>query len=327
MPKITVIVPVYNVEKYLSACIDSILAQTFTDFELILIDDGSSDNSGIICDNYAKKDQRVNVLHQVNQGLSSARNAGLDIAKGEYVTFIDSDDVVTNNFLSIMFTIASNESADIAICDMFKFENDFEIELNSYIRKQPTECLKMGNIEVCTQLYRGGIPVNAWGKLYKIELFKKRRFPAGRVHEDQAIVPLVCYEADSIFLINQNLYGYRIRPESITREKFSLKRYDDVWAVDLCIEFFESMHEDSIIQAAKEKRQRLICTFVILARKAKCKVPKKYKICIVKALYIIKKHNSEEYFEYYLALVSRRAEYLYEYIKKLRRMLKKRNQF
>lgn len=323
MPKITVIVPVYKVENYLSACIDSILAQTFKDFELILIDDGSPDNSGIICDNYAKKDRRVSVIHQVNQGLSSARNAGLDIAKGEYITFIDSDDVVTNDFLNVMFTVASNESVDITICEMFKFEIDSQIELNRYVRKQPTECLKMTNKEVCIQLYRGGIRVNAWGKLYKTELFEKRRFPFGRVHEDQAIVPLVCYEADSIVLVNLNLYGYRIRPESITREKFSLKRYDDVWAVDSCIEFFESKHEDSIIEAAKEKRQRLICTFVILARKAKCKVPKKYKISIVKALYYLKKHNSDEYFEYYLAMVSRRAEYLYEYIKKLRRVLKR----
>jgi glycosyltransferase involved in cell wall biosynthesis len=118
MPKISVIIPVYNVEKYLVKCIDSVLSQTFTDFECILIDDGSPDNCGKICDEYAKKDRRTKVIHQENSGVSSARNAGLDIAQGEWITFIDSDDWVDENYLELMYNNAVNNNIDLSICGM-----------------------------------------------------------------------------------------------------------------------------------------------------------------------------------------------------------------
>jgi glycosyltransferase involved in cell wall biosynthesis len=116
MPKISVIIPVYNVEKYLERCIDSVLSQTFTDFECILIDDGSLDNSGKICDEYAKKDVRIKVIHQENGGVSCARNAGLDIAQGEWITFIDSDDWVDENYLELMYNNAVNNNCELSIC-------------------------------------------------------------------------------------------------------------------------------------------------------------------------------------------------------------------
>ena len=118
MPKISVIVPVYNTEKYLNRCIDSILAQTFTDFELLLIDDGSTDCSGKICDEYAAKDSRVRVFHKENGGVSSARNMGLDNAQGEWITFVDSDDWVHEDFLKKRLALALNDNADIAYCDV-----------------------------------------------------------------------------------------------------------------------------------------------------------------------------------------------------------------
>jgi len=116
MPKISVIVPVYNVEKYLAKCIDSILAQTFTDFECILINDGSPDNSPAICDEYAKKDERMKVIHKENGGVSSARNTGLDIAQGEWITFADSDDWVDENYLELMYSNAIKNNCDLSIC-------------------------------------------------------------------------------------------------------------------------------------------------------------------------------------------------------------------
>ena len=115
MPKISVIVPVYKVEPYLHECVDSILAQTFTDFELILVDDGSSDNCGKICDEYAAKDSRIRVIHQENRGVSAARNAALDAAKGEFIAFIDSDDVVNVYYLEVLLS-GMDEDTDIVAC-------------------------------------------------------------------------------------------------------------------------------------------------------------------------------------------------------------------
>ena len=117
-PTISVIAPVYNTEKYLPRCIDSILAQTFTDFELLLIDDGSKDNSGAVCDEYASKDERVRVFHKENGGVSSARNVGLDNAKGEWITFVDSDDWIAETMYQEMYELATLENADIVYCDI-----------------------------------------------------------------------------------------------------------------------------------------------------------------------------------------------------------------
>ena len=119
MPKISVIVPVYNVEKYLCECIDSILTQTFTDFELILVDDGSQDNSGKICDEYANKDHRITVIHQENQGQASARNNALAIAKGEWVHFVDSDDLIHPQMLEILYATV-DETTQISMCNLYK---------------------------------------------------------------------------------------------------------------------------------------------------------------------------------------------------------------
>ena len=124
MPKISVVVPVYNVEKYLSVCINSVLSQTFTDFELILVDDGSTDKGGDICDEYEKKDNRIRVIHQKNQGVSAARNAGIDLSIGEYLIFIDSDDTIDKNCLSILYKNLIIENADISLCAYKKIYNN-----------------------------------------------------------------------------------------------------------------------------------------------------------------------------------------------------------
>ncbi|MCL1946740.1 MAG: glycosyltransferase [Chitinivibrionia bacterium] len=131
MPKISVIIPVYNAEKYLEKCIDSVLLQTFTDFECILIDDGSPDNSGKICDGYAKKDERIKVVHQENGGVSCARNAGLDIAQGEWITFIDSDDWVDENYLELMYNNAINKTCDLSICGLRSIDKNGKLIIES----------------------------------------------------------------------------------------------------------------------------------------------------------------------------------------------------
>ncbi|HEL7541574.1 TPA: glycosyltransferase, partial [Enterococcus faecalis] len=119
MPKISIIVPVYNVEKYLEKCVRSILAQTFTDFELILVDDGSPDSSGAMCDQFAEQDERVKVIHKENGGLSDARNAGIEIATGEYLGFVDSDDYIADDMYELLYTNIVKEDADLSICGIY----------------------------------------------------------------------------------------------------------------------------------------------------------------------------------------------------------------
>ena len=168
-PKISVIVPVYNVEQYLPRCIDSILDQTFTDFELLLIDDGSKDKSGEICDNYAKKDSRIRVFHKENGGVSSARNLGLYNAKGKYIAFIDADDWVENEYLRIMYKHGEEECADIISSDFF-LDNT---EIQSLYIKQDYNNNRINIIRDLLQNKLGGY---LWNKLVKRELYITNKF-------------------------------------------------------------------------------------------------------------------------------------------------------
>ncbi len=324
MPQITVIVPVYKVEEYLPTCVDSILSQTFEDFELILIDDGSPDNCGAICDNYARKDQRIKVIHQENQGLSGARNSGLDIATGAYMTFIDSDDAVTDAYLEKLFELIQKENADIVACQRFEFEDGANID--SYLHNNESRTLYkvLSNKEACIDLYTGGsdFSVNAWAKLFKREVIGSRRFPINRLHEDQAFMPIICYDAKKIVSLSSKMYCYRDRYDSITRERFSLKRYDDLWAIEKCIHYFEERKEDAIVGVARKKRKRLICTYAIYARRDKIPVPEKYCVSTFRALRYLKGNVSDDKYEYYLAQVNPKLAYLFEYEKKIKSILK-----
>ncbi len=321
MPRISVIVPVYQVELYLSQCIESILKQTFTDFELILIDDGSTDKSGKICDEYAENDVRIHVIHQKNQGLSCARNAGINVAKGKYITFIDSDDMIACDYLKRLLDTIRKHNADISVCQAVDFINE-----KNLVNHNKTEEIEevLDSETACIRIYNGdkSISVIACGKLFKIELFKELRFPEGRLHEDQAIIPLVFYKAEQIVVINCNLYYYRVRMESITRRRFSIKRYDDLWAIEKCIDFFKIHNEHQILEAALKNRELLIAVYAIYAKRDCVKVPYKYKIRIRSALRYLHNNVSNEKYEYYLAQVYPQLVIVYEYKKKLIRLLR-----
>ncbi len=319
MPTISVIVPVYKVEQYLPACVDSILAQTFTDFELILVDDGSPDNCGAMCDAYAVEDSRVKVIHRENRGLSAARNAGMDAAKGYFITFIDSDDLVSANFLETLYDVATHTNAEIAISFPKPFQDGRTPD--TALRK-PGRQHSFTGAEAVTKLYQGSnmVPVNACAKLFQTALVTDMRFPEGRLHEDQAYVPIACYRASRVTYIDSVLYFYRDRPESITRTKFSLKRYDDIWAIDQCIAFFEKQQEPEIIRAAQEKRRRLLCIYAIYAKRDHIVLPPEYRVSSGKALRYLRKRVSDEKYTYYLAQVHPRLVQPYAYWVKLRKL-------
>ena len=320
MPQISVIVPVYKVERYLSACLDSILAQTFTDFELILVDDGSPDRCGAICDEYASRDARIRVIHQENGGLSAARNAGMDISRGEYISFVDSDDYVSPVYLEILHRVILMTGASVSVCRYRAFsDGQVPIERKNESEKEPV--IFTGH-EATIKLYNGNsiIPVNAWGKLYQRSLVQDMRFPVGRLHEDQAFVPIVFYRSKLVAAVEDKLYYYRDREDSITG-KFSLKRYDDIWAIDQCIGFFETRGETEIVAAALEKRYRILCGYSILAKAASVSVPAEYDVRPSKALRCLRKYVSDEKYMYFMSKVYPKRVRPYAYFIKLKSVI------
>ena len=220
-PKISIIVPVYNVEEYITECIDSILSQTYKDCELILVDDGSSDNSGKICDEYALKDNRIKVIHKENGGLSSARNAGLDIAKGEYITFIDSDDVLLNNDIydKIINTFNDDKSIDIVQYDVIHKWQSPEEHQREYPFK--TYCNKQDILE---GYLTENIHVSCCDKVFKTEIFKDIRFPLGQISEDIAIIPKIVEKTNKLLVSEIGYYGYRYRDGSISNSALPYKK-------------------------------------------------------------------------------------------------------
>ena len=213
-PLISVIVPVYKVEQYLRRCIDSIIAQTYDNFEIIIIDDGSPDNCPQICDSYKEKHPRTIVIHQKNQGLSAARNKGIDTAHGDYITFIDSDDWISTEYLSELYSSIKETSSDIAIVN-HKQVTDFPIktpENKCAIKQFSRQEALFELIAKQNQPF-----VISCGKLYRKELFNDIRFPTGKCHEDEFTSHLLINKASKIVYSNRTLYFYYQRTDSITQ--------------------------------------------------------------------------------------------------------------
>ena len=221
--RISVIIPVYNVETYLSTCLESVLHQSYRDLEILLIDDGSTDKCPEICDAYAVKDQRIKVIHKKNGGLSDARNAGLAVVTGDYISFIDSDDCIAPDMLEKMLQAIHDKNADICCCGITSY---FEGEAREDELK-PEACAGKAPL-FYKKLYKDNtFPVAAWNKLYKAKCWKTMRFPKGKICEDAFTTYLQLDQAERIVQIPDPLYFYRIREESIMTKPFSLSRMDE----------------------------------------------------------------------------------------------------
>lgn len=234
VPKISVIVPVYNAEKYLHRCIDSILAQTFTDFELLLINDGSKDSSGDICDEYAVKDSRVRVFHKPNGGVSSARNLGLDNVNGEWISFVDADDWIEPQMLELLLSKAKETNADIVFSD-FNFDYpDRSIVSHFYDwNKQDLDGLSEYISTTWTCL---------WGSIQKKSLYDDNnlRSPEGvKYCEDFHIIVQLCFFADKIAKVSEPLYHYRQQECSIMHNLNKKTEKDEQWVYADIIRFFK----------------------------------------------------------------------------------------
>ncbi len=220
-PKISVIVPVYNVDKYLVKCIESILGQTFRDYEIILVDDGSTDQSPLICDKYALKDDRIKVIHKSHGGVSSSRNVGLDCSIGKYIAFVDSDDWIALDMLEALYTNLIRYDADISKCEFAKMKHEKELGCSDSGSGSPKICT---NVEFLERLHTPDNITNAvlWNKLYKTKLFQNLRFPEGKIHEDEFVNYRLVYRAKKIVCLPNIMYFYRQRVTSITGRKFNL---------------------------------------------------------------------------------------------------------
>lgn len=238
IPMISIIVPVYNVEKYIRQCLNSILAQSYKNFELILVDDGSMDSSGKICDQYGKIDDRITVIHSENRGLSAARNTALDIVNNEYIALIDSDDCINVNYLEILMGNLLKYNADLVMCKAKRFINDDEIDLSEKCDQVDSLSIlsRSQSIEkLCKNYSCDLVMIN---KLYKKNLFNNVRYPFGKIYEDEWVIHHILGNSIKTIDLPYKLYYYRINPNSIMRRKFSLDAFSEVGAllnrIDFC---------------------------------------------------------------------------------------------
>ena len=252
MHKISVIVPVYNVERYLEKCIDSILKQTYTNLEVILIDDGSIDSSPKICDMYKKKDDRVRVIHKVNEGVSVARNMGLDIAQGDFIIFIDSDDYVHNQMIEILYKGIIENNSDISMCEYKNVLEDEVIKEEKYDEKL-LRFENYTNIEALSNLKSDKMInyVVVWNKLYKRKLFDNLRYKEGKIHEDEFIIHKILYKCNRISYLHKQLYYYLKRNNSIMASKGNDAMLDCLDAQEERIKFYEAIGQKKLIKDAE----------------------------------------------------------------------------
>ena len=220
---VSVIVPVYNVEEYLARCVDSILAQTYSNLEVILVDDGAKDSSGSICDAYAEKDPRIRVIHKENGGLSSARNAGIDVAKGEYLEFVDSDDWIEPDGVESMLALALTHQTELVV------GGRYDVKAKTGEKKKglcPPRQEVISGEELVRRIFRwDNCDSSACDKLFHRRLFREARFPFGKVCEDVPIMYKIVLDAGRVAMLNKPIYNYYHRSGSITYTGISEKNF------------------------------------------------------------------------------------------------------
>ena len=280
---ISIIVPIYNVEEYLDKCIESIIAQSYSKLEIILIDDGSTDKSGIIAEKYSLFDHRIVVIHKKNGGLSDARNVGIDIAKGKYLMFVDSDDYISIDCVEYLYTSLTRTQSSISVGKLKKTKNRDELYTGI-----ETEKMIFDKYEAINQLfYANKYSVAAPGKLYLAELFDGIRFPIGKLHEDVFTTYKVFLKSDRIYYGNKIVYFYYHRPGSIMVSHFSTKRLHIIDALNQiendipleeygCIKGFASQNvEDMFMLLALKPGKEIITKYGIWKR------IKKYRLTVL----------------------------------------------
>lgn len=265
MPNISVIVPVYKVEAFLHRCVDSILAQTYRDFELILVDDGSPDNCGAICDGYAEKDCRIHVIHQHNGGLSAARNTGIDYvfesSNSQWLAFVDSDDWLHPEYLQQLYRAVEQTGCQISACG-FYYTDGSAIPDEEPLAAESVDA----DDYYCGGEFGNATPA-ACGKLYHRDLFYKLRYPVGKLHEDEFTTYRALYRAGKIAVVRGKLYAYFQNPEGITHSVWTPRRMDVLEAFEAQIAFAQQKCRSRLLKKTVEAYIYGICNQLEKAQK------------------------------------------------------------
>lgn len=245
---ISIIVPVYNVEKYIDRCVKSIIKQKYENIEIILVNDGSTDNSGYLCDKWKDIDKRIQVIHKKNGGLSDARNAGLNICSGKFVGFVDSDDWIDSNMYQEMYKLIKQYKSDICMCRIEKTENTRKIITREFnYTKEP---YLFNKEEALEELFKDKIDVSSCSKLYNVELFKETQFPFGKTNEDFAILYKLFLKSQKIVYTKQVFYYYIERENSITTSVFNKQQFDKYYNCLSMLEYIKN-NAPSMLSLAK----------------------------------------------------------------------------
>lgn len=255
-PLISVIVPVYNTDQYLRKCIESICNQTYTNLEIILIDDGSQDNSPAICDEFAQKDNRIKVIHKENGGVAAARNAGLDNATGDYIGFVDSDDFIEKSMYEKLLDASVKYGADLSLCNIHLADASGNLIDNTVVYTPEPVCIQT-NTELLTALICAPNTkyVVLWNKLYKKNLLDCVRFPQNKINEDSYVIHHIYADCDRIACIPGFYYNYVMRPDSIMHVCKTVKNFDIIEVLLDRIQLlkqrgFESLSNKVLVQAS-----------------------------------------------------------------------------
>jgi len=240
-PEISVIVPVYNSIKYLEKCIDSILSQTFQEIELILVNDGSTDKSGDLCEAYSRLDSRCRVFHKKNEGIASARNLGIRNASGKYIGFVDADDFIHKEMYQILYRNIKLSNAELVICEYKPVQEGEEVDIQKSITPK-NKMKSLNHIEALNQLYSENAVtyIYPWNKLYLKTLFEELEYNHGRNYDDEFIIHKVLFNCEKILFIDCELYYYLQRQGSFVRSQFTIQKLDRVYALYERIEFFKN---------------------------------------------------------------------------------------
>lgn len=279
---ISVIVPVYNVEKYLERCVKSIAAQTYNDLEILLIDDGSTDKSGKMCDDFQQTDSRIKVFHKQNGGLSDARNYGIEHSAGEFISFVDSDDYIDEKMLETLHRLITENDADLAVCSAMDVFEGKEVTQVKEIKE-----FNLNKVESYKYMLRGdGIP-SACNKLYKRQTVGNVRFPVGKLYEDGFFTPQILKRVEKTAVTSKPMYYYFRRADSITTKPFRKGDLDVIEAYDKCVKQVKELCPEALPYAEFRYRNAYFNVLDKMLMRDDCKEIPEYKQ-VVKYL---KKHT------------------------------------
>lgn len=279
---ISVIVPVYNVEKYLERCVKSIAAQTYKDLEILLIDDGSTDKSGKMCDDFQQTDSRIKAFHKQNGGLSDARNYGIEHSAGEFISFVDSDDYIDEKMLETLHRLITENDADLAVCSAMDVFEGKEVTQVKEIK-----VFNLNKVESYKYMLRGdGIP-SACNKLYKRQTVGNVRFPVGKLYEDGFFTPQILKRVEKTAVTSKPMYYYFRRADSITTKPFRKGDLDVIEAYDKCVKQVKELCPEALPYAEFRYRNAYFNVLDKMLMRDDCKEIPEYKQ-VVKYL---KKHT------------------------------------